>query len=77
MPIPITAVTDTWLARLSARIPAHLACPISTSLGHLSRSPAGIPPPASAIASTVATPASSESCGTTTGGQASVTSRLA
>ncbi len=61
--MPTTTITSKppppdWL---SGSMPAHLASPIKTSLGHLSLSPAISPPAAAAIASTTATPASSES----------------
>ena len=63
MPMPITTTTSDaappdWL---SGSMPAHLASPIKTSLGHFSRRPAIRPPATAAMASTTATPASSES----------------
>jgi hypothetical protein len=63
MPIPITTVISAPPAAgaLSANMPAHLARPIRTSLGHFSRNPVILALPAAArIASITATPASSE-----------------
>ena len=81
MPMPITTTTSAVPAPaewLSGSMPAHLASPIKTSLGHFSLRPA-IPvlPAAAAMASTTATPASSDSWWTTACGQASRCSRLA
>jgi hypothetical protein len=80
MPMPITIVTSasSALPMLSGRMPAHLAVPISTSLGHFNRRPAMRTPPAAArIASITATPASSETCATAGLGHSMVCSRLA
>src|SRR5262249_1656544 len=79
MPMPITTTASELSAAiwLSGNMPAHLAAPIKTSLGHFGRSPASGAPAAATSASTVATPATRDSWCTTLWRQTTLCSRLA